>query len=101
MLFETFRQTLTAYQYATLQNGGNGLQHATLLEARQVLVNLKILVSGHHLRSIKQCLDADYQLADYLGLSCSQLFGIQAITQISIRSQTQFTAPITTTRKNN
>ena len=100
MLFEAFRQTLTAYQYATLQNGGNGLQHATLLEARQVLVNLKILVSGHHLRCIKQCLDADYQLADYLGLSCSQLFGIQAITQISIRSQAQLTTTVATPCKN-
>ena len=84
MLLQSFRQTLAAYQYATLQNGGNGLQHAALLEACQILVNLEVLVSCRHLRRIEQCLDADYQLADYFGLSWSQMFRIQAITQISI-----------------
>ena len=76
------------------------MQHAALLEACQILVNLEVLVSCRHLRRVEQCLDADYELADYLGLSWSQLFRIQAITQISIRSQAQLTTPVATTRKN-
>ena len=44
--------------------------------------------------------DREAQLADYLGLSWSQLFRIQAITQISIRSQAQLTTPVAPTRKN-